>query len=375
MASLVFGFFIFQLLNGWFFLGRTKINFGDLDYVVSCGNAFSLDTNYFSDNGCTGYMYGSLILRIIEIFALNNQIVYTMGILFIASFSFIFSSLTISSNARILNLVAGFIILFSPPIELILQRANIDALIFVLVYASSVLILKHKFRYALLLLSLCSLMKFYTLPLLIGISLLYVTKRKMNIKSQVYLLLVVLICIIDISNVGYFPADAQNFFGAPIFGEYLQFLVYGPNSHSNLFISGLLGIVLYFTACYFFQRLSLVVSIYPLVSRDLSNRQPLILFSVNFLVFVSCYFAGLNIDYRLVFIAAAVLSYFNLEFEKGSWLRIPLLVVSFVVLYTSYNTYILQPVGDLFILLLIAYFTIFFIREKSVIINSLVISK
>lgn len=375
MAGFIFGFFLYQLINGWFFLGRTKINFGDLDYVVSCGNKNGLNWSYFSDNGCSGYMYGSLILRLVEVFGLNNQQVYIIGLLFFIGFSIIFSSLTISSHNPILSLMAGSIIIFSPPVELILQRANIDALIFILVYVSSELILRHKFGWALFLLSICSLMKFYTLPLLIAISLLYTVKQKKRIRSQFYLLFVLLICVIDINNVGYFPGDAQNFFGAPIFGEYLQYLIYGPNTHSNLFISGLLGILLYWIFCYFFYRISLILPIYPSMSNVFLNRKALILFSMNFLVFASCYLAGLNIDYRLVFIAVPILAFFNLKIEKSSWLKFPLLFVAFLVLYTSYNTYIFQPIGDFFILLLIAYFTVFFLKEISIIITALNITR
>jgi len=375
MAGFIFSFFLYQLMNGWFFLGRTTTNFGDLNYVVNCGNRSGLNSNYFSDNGCSGYMYGSLILRLVEVFGINNQQVYIIGLLFFIGFSVIFSSLAISSNNRVLSLVVGLIILFSPPVELILQRANIDALIFILVYVSSELILRHKFGYAIFLLSICSLMKFYTLPLLIAISLLYAVKQKKRIRSQVYLVFVLLICVIDIKNVSYFPGDAQNFFGAPIFGEYFQYLIYGPNTHSNLFISGLLGILLYWIFCYFFYRLSSVVPVYPSISNVSFNRKPLVLFSMFFFVFASCYLAGLNIDYRLVFIAVPILTFFNLKIEGGSWFKIPLLLTTFLVLYTSYNTYIFQPIGDFFILLLIAYFTVLFLKEISIIISALTTTK
>jgi len=315
-------------------------------------------------------MYGSTVLRIIELLGIGNKIVYPVGIFFIAGLSFIFSFLAISTNNRIICLSVGFIVLLSPPIELLLQRGNLDAFIFILVFFSSILILRNKFFLSLLL-SVCSLIKFYTFPLLVYLSILYTLKRRKKFISQIYLFVIFLVCIIDIRNVSYFPSDAQNFFGSPIFGEYLSFLAYGPGSHGNLFISQALGLLFYLLTCKAFAKISRIIKIYPVIYDSKSNNKPLVLFSINFLIFISCYFAGLNIDYRLVFIAAATLSFLNIEAEQDFWPSICLTLAILIILYTSYNTYILQPIGDFFILFTISYFTVFFIKERIRIFNSI----
>jgi len=130
-------------------------------------------------------MYGSTVLRIIELLGIGNKIVYPVGIFFIAGLSFIFSFLAISTNNRIICLSVGFIVLLSPPIELLLQRGNLDAFIFILVFFSSILILRNKFFLSLLLLSVCSLIKFYTFPLLVYLSILYTLKRRKKFISQI----------------------------------------------------------------------------------------------------------------------------------------------------------------------------------------------
>jgi hypothetical protein len=371
MTGAVFGFFIFQLSAGWFFLGRTSINFGDLEYVVQCAKSDGLASNFFSKNGCTSYMYGSLVLRIIEIFGVSKQIVYPAGILMIACVSFILSYLSISNNNGIKSLVVGFVIIFSPPVELILQRGNLDSLIFTLVFISSILILKNRFFLALMLLCICSLVKFYTIPTLIVLSIFYAVKRNSKMKSQIYLLPILLICAIDVWNVSYFPSGAQNFFGAPIFGEYLMFLISGPNSHASIFLGQSIGICLFIFACMVFVKLSAFKNIYPTLGKGDFNRNSIILFSINFLVFFSCYFAGLNIDYRLIFIAAATLAFLTIKPKLENLYVYPIALTISIILYTSYNTYVLQPIGDFFILIITAYFTVFFKKEKNAILNSM----
>jgi hypothetical protein len=342
MTGAVFGFFIFQLSAGWFFLGRTSINFGDLEYVVQCAKSDGLASNFFSKNECTSYMYGSLVLRIIEIFGVSKQIVYPAGILLIACVSFIFSYLSISNNNGIKSLVVGFVIIFSPPVELILQRGNLDSLIFTLVFISSILILKNRFFLALMLLCICSLVKFYTIPTLIVLSIFYAVKRNRKMKSQIYLLPILLICAIDVWNVSYFPSGAQNFFGAPIFGEYLMFLISGPNSHASIFFGQSIGICLFIFTCMVFVKLYAFKN-----------------------------FAGLNIDYRLIFIAAATLAFLTIKPKLENLYVYPIALTISIILYTSYNTYVLQPIGDFFILIITSYFTVFFKKEKNAILNSM----
>jgi len=375
LTAIFFGFYIWQLKNTWIFLGRNEINFGDLGYVINCGDSDNLKSNFFSHNDCPDYMYGSLVLRIIEILGVTTNLVYPFGIFFIACLSAIFSYLSISVNNKILSFIVGSMILLSPPIELIIQRGNLDSLMFILVFISSVLISKNRTGISLSLLSISSLLKFYTLPLLIWYSLFFAHKFSKKMINQIYLFVILVICVIDIININRFPSDAQNFFGSAIFGEYLTFLIYGSNSHGNPFFSAILGFLLYLLACFIIFKLSKFKNIFPAISDFYANRTSLIIFVLNFFTFLSCYFAGLNIDYRLIFIAAATLSFLNLEFQTSFNMKYVIAFVLFLILYTSYNTYTLQPIGDFLILFMIAYFTIFFMVMRAKIIDSLFVKK
>jgi hypothetical protein len=375
LTAVYFGLYIWQLENTWIFLGRTEINFGDLGYVIKCGDSNNLQSDFFSHNNCPDYMYGSLILRIIEILGVTSNIIYPLGIFFIASLSAIFSYLSTSANNRLFSFIVGALIMISPPIELIIQRGNLDSFMFISVFVSSTLIAKKRFGIALLLLSISSLFKFYTLPLLIWSSLLFVHKSNKKMISQSYLFVISIICVIDILNINRFPSDAQNFFGAPIFGEYLTFIIYGSNSHGDPLLSTALGAILYLLASFLLFRLSKHKTIFPAISDISSNRTSLVIFVFNLLTFLSCYFAGLNIDYRLIFIAATTLSFLNLKFQSSFNFKYLLAFALFVILYTSYNTYVLQPIGDVFILFMISYFTIFFIIERAKIIDSIFVKR
>ena len=242
---------------------------------------------------------------------------------------------------------------------------------FILIFISSILILKNRFLLALMLLCICSLVKFYTIPTLILLSIFYAVKRNRKIASQIYLFPILLICAFDVWNVSYFPSNAQNFFGAPIFGEYLMFLISGANSHVNIVFGQSIGICLFIFASVVFVKLASINDIYPILGRDDSNRNSIILFSINFLVFFSCYFAGLNIDYRLIFIAAATLAFLTIKPNLDNRYVYPIALTISIILYTSYNTYILQPIGDFFILIITAYFTVFFYKERNTILNSI----
>jgi hypothetical protein len=116
-------------------------------------------------------------------------------------------------------------------------------------------------------------------------------------------------------------------------------------------------------------RLSKKIEIYPLSIEGSHYRRHMIIFFFNFAVFFSCFFAGLNIDYRLIFLAVAMLTYLNLQLRK--FVIVSLAILLIITMFTSYNTYLLQPIGDFVIMLLTGYFTVFIWRERKIFFKSL----
>lgn len=356
-------YFLIQYLSSWVFLGSNKINFGDLGFVIECGQETAGST-YYSQGKCSDYMYGTFLLKTIEFSNLPVESVPYIGFFFIFSIAFIFSWLSFNFRRNFLIILLGFLCLISPPTELILQRANIDALIYLLVFLSALLLGYQKYVFVLSVLVLTTLIKFYTFPVLFVLSILFCISHSRKMLSQVYLVPILIFTLYDISNVPYFPSGAQNYFGSQIFGEYIWFVIYGPFSMGNFIISSLIGFVLFAVCLYILILLQRSYHFFPQI--NIGGRNPILIsiFLLNFITFFGCYFAGLNIDYRLIFIATAFLAFVNLEFESQLKYRRILVISLLVILYTSYNTYFLQPVGDVLLLVLTSYFSLFLYYQK-----------
>jgi hypothetical protein len=278
IALLTFVFFailIFEYSKGWLFLGKTKIDFGDLAYIVNCGQGLNIDKSFFSNNGCSAYMYGSINLRIVEVLNLKDSSIIAGGFVFFFFTSLIFSVVNNHLFGKhILLGTFGTLIFFSPPIELILERANLDALIFILVIASALLFANKKIVFSIFLLAICSLMKFYTLPLLILVSFISASSFKRFKFLQLYLAFILVICAVDIYRVPSFPWDARNMFGIPIYAEYLSFVLQGPNSHSNRIFATSLGLIIFALVMFSIIKLSKRFSIFPSdINSEISRNQ------------------------------------------------------------------------------------------------------
>lgn len=365
LALLGFAILMLEYSTRWLFLGRTEIDFGDLAYVIKCGQGLNSDGGFFSNNGCTSYMYGSINLRIVELLNLNDTSIVIVGIFFFASVSLIFS-IIILDLLKINTWLGlfGLIIFFSPPIELILERANLDALIFIILIVSAYVFNDKKKYLSLSLLAISSLMKFYTLPLLLLLSIVLSINKRKRIFSQIYLVLIIIICAIDISHVPNFPWDARNMFGLPVYAEYLSFLLDGPNSHSNRLFATTFGLIIFIFINFCVYRASKKFAIYPAKFSENLSRRKLLIFLFNFFVFFSCFIAGLNIDYRLLFLAVSVLIFLSFGISKP--LIVSLCTLLSIVMFTSYNTYIFQPLGDFVIMVLTCYFTLFIGKERKI---------
>ena len=140
-------------------------------------------------------------------------------------------------------------------------------------------------------------------------------------------------------------------FGNIIWGEYLVFLVSGENTHSNYVMSSIIGVLLIAVPTLVFVR---IPRIFDLFEFSESKSQPAwtkSLFLTSSIVFLSCYFSGLSIDYRLVFLLISVVCMFRLCVV--SQFRNVVVVVSLLVsLFASYNIGDLQVFGDFGILVL-----------------------
>jgi len=343
VCLVVTGVFVYQYFFGWLYLGGQH-GFGDLIYVldrVSCiefgwEKLYSLRT----EEVCTGYIYGSTLLKILSLIPVaiveTNIVAYS----FIVIFTLIYV-VTVSQSVMPLSLAFFSIVLFfSPPIVLLLERLNIDLIIFLLVYYAASFRGKSLWLLAPTCLALASLFKFYTLPLLIGQSLNF-RKRKRAIVLISILLPTLTLVIIDMRRLEYLPWDARNMFGNAIWLEYVLYVVQGPYTHANFAAASLLGITLIACVGIVLYKMRFLEGPTAIVHGQSANRLVFVLSTYTF-----CYFSGLSVDYRLVFLLFSYLLAEQLFFmaKATAWI---LRISMFLSLYLSYNVEILQPLGDL----------------------------
>ena len=173
-SLLYFLFFAIQQSMNWPLLNywgiRGPIRFWDANVVLTMSDCYlrvGLSVfNTFKGDTCTGYMYGSELLRTLSYLNIGVNNTYVIGWIFLTILALIFGFLTSLLNPP--NFLTGFLIsliFISPPILLLVERGNFDSLIFILFFGA---VISFKYWYSFpsfLIILLISTWKFYTLPL------------------------------------------------------------------------------------------------------------------------------------------------------------------------------------------------------------------
>ncbi len=363
--SVIFGTYIFQLVNGWMYLGNQIIDFGDLKYVLDRADCSMEIGRLVFENGhsnpvCNDYIYGYPLLKFFNYLNISGQDYVVSGIVFMIVFSLI-ASLFMTYSSKLSKKILIFICLFSPPITLLIQRANIDTFIWLSIILSVFLLRRDLSYVAIMIIYLISSFKFYPSTLLLY----FIFFLKSNWKRITLFPLFILVLAsmtYDLSKIAKLPWDAKNMFGNIIWGEYLVYAINGSNSHVNYALGTIMGI--------FFLALPILMI---LKNQRISNQLKFKaesdnlfwcknLFYVNGIVFFSCYFMGLSVDYRLIYLAVPI--YCSIELcDLKPTLRVTIIVLLICSLYASYNVGVLQVFGDAAILLLTAVLFSIFIKN------------
>jgi len=193
-----------------------------------------------------------------------------------------------------------FVLFFvSPPLWLGFERGNADLLICFLVLSSAYLASLNKSLFAIWVLIISSLIKFYTFPLLLFV--LWKHRPKVN----KFLLSIGLLAL---SFVMFTDIQAQNLqqpgsfaFGSPI----VAFWINALSSNLNLgikeitpHVGQLIGILLVIIISIFFFKTKFISNqVLALTVGDLQRN----CFTYFGVVFVTCFLLGMNYDYRLIF--------------------------------------------------------------------------
>jgi hypothetical protein len=254
--------------------------------------------------------------------------------------------------------------LFSPGLFLLYTSGNMDMQIICALLIANRLIVSGKEKRGLTLICITALLKFYTAPILLITTL--IVKRK-NSRAYGSMLIfctasIILYQLIKTPPTA-FPDGAQNKFGSGIFDNYAR----KAGIDMSKFQGELLGLLFLFVALF------LIIFCYykytPLkdnTSLKLSKLQHML--ALNYLMMagtsIACYLGGLNVDYRLTFIALAGIALFQIphtrvKFVSALYPYFWMLSLWIAYPFANFKKFIgldLQPLGDIFMISTIAYF-------------------
>lgn len=254
------------------------------------------DEVYSSNSICQNWTYGSSILRLINLAGLTTSQTQLIGHLFtyLTVTTFVIHLLFFKFRKSLL--VITFLGFISPPVWLLFERANFDALIYLMVFVSALIYAKGKHLLSLLLLLLASISKFYVLPILLILGLL-TNKFKTQILSVIIFVLGIFIVVHDLMKIeGNIVQAGNNHFGMKIIGNYLGKI----GLQLELYWAYLLGLFLFLLCTKLLLKLD---GRYKLIHWNNSTIPALWHYPMFFLssVHLFCFVIGLNADYRLIF--------------------------------------------------------------------------
>ena len=307
-------FFAWIYLSEWLPLAIQKIgggrNYADLVSVLQAAECYKVegDEVYSSLTTC-GYQYGLFLLEFINFFNLNALDFKLLGFVLFAVVVLILISLAVATTDTKIQSILTFALVISPGPWLLFERGNFDLLIIVFL-ALGISAINTKFSiFTILFFALTALMKFYTLPLL----LLYVLIERNRLLKKIAfssLLLLSPIVIHNITSAESHPNPMYAAFGLPAPGLWLNFFAWRFDLPIELGMTSLyfvgLFVVLFGLYVFYFSPIKERFLAHQIGAFSLTGFQRHA-FLVSAGTYVSCFLAGMNFDYRLIFLIFALL--------------------------------------------------------------------
>jgi hypothetical protein len=277
-------------------------NFIDLKAVllsIECAKSAdpirTLDSIYLTCN----YIYGSPLLLFGKYLGLNssNTSFYAwLSLIMTSSLIGVITYISISNFKKALLVVS--LVICSPAVSLLFERANIDIIIFILVILSAWLYAKKQIFLSLAIIFIVTLLKFYTIFLLLILIFLHMNKKNYYALVPITALTTVMV-IRDLARIEKFPAGGPAQFGTGVFSWYFNQI--GIHIDKTIWI--LIGVGVTLSITYLLTKVP--QDYVPALSSKFnfrSSRGSEIAFGWSSLIFLSCFLVGFNYDYRLVFL-------------------------------------------------------------------------
>ena len=326
----------------------------DLSSVLRAATCYPvLGERIYNEQGGSGceYVYGRTLLNFLNLVHLRGSATFISGTLLMITFLalLIHFSFFYLPTKPVTSLVSVFA-LCSPPVILLLERGNIDIVIFLLLFAAFHLFASGKGLFSFLLILLASLFKFYTLPILL-ILIFKTTNKWLCLIKVVATLIAGYIVLKDVTliNQGHgVPEPTQLAFGAPLFGLELNHWAHATLTwNESLFLGWVIQIGI---ALLVINRKLLINLSYSDFMNEIGRQRSLnhLLLFFN-TVYLTSWALGMNYDYRLVYLIPLIII---LSGRTRTMYSAMTLLSAIVVIYCSFEILRAQFVGDFVILAL-----------------------
>ena len=361
-ARVIFWWGLLLLLSHYiqyfrFYLPDENKLFIDAKVILACSN--------FKNTGfpwvCKEYPYGRFLREFLDplIFLHNHTNLVVFMILSVSLLAI--AQLFVSFKSKRLAILS-FILFLSPSIALLIQRANLDILVFFLCWFGVKLYFHGKITLSLCIVLLASSFKIYPFALyllLVSLALIKTSTPKLKTTWLVLTVVAFISALIDIQNVARFPSDARNSFGLRIFGEYFTYLYSGEGYQMYPLFGSALGVAILILITRLFA-LSRFENSFPKIALSLENV-------VWFCFFLAIFVSGISIDYRLIFLLPSIALIADLNRVNQVFVS----VLFFFSYYLSYPFGNLQVVGDLALFLLLSFYMLLLYRNREQIMISI----
>ena len=310
VAIYLVNFFLAWPTTRWGDISNGSYLFGDFAWLSSWSTECSVNVGFphiFSvysqiDSTCPGFNYGTTLLILLSIFpiAWETYIVAAITVGLIAVFVlgyFLASAYRLSFWQKVLVSLA----FFSPGTYLLFERGNLDLVIFLLIVLAAALLGKGGFLSGFFVIIFATLLKFYTLPLVLLVALLSKNSRERFI-TTVFTLLTFTWVLIDFNRGPGLPEYGTVQFGYPVLGHYFEWLNISVQPLPTLI--GFLAPGLVWVLLVLLERRA-GKGFQTTLTQSISNLQNDYAFLLTAVAFCAMFFVGLSFDYRLIFLALA----------------------------------------------------------------------
>lgn len=269
---------------------------------VGFPHLFSVYSQIEASETCKGFTYGTTLIILLSILPINLEfyvgVALALGVFSVFALGFY---LTTSYRMSFWQKVLLTVVIFSPGTYLLFERGNLDLQILLLVLMAAALFTRGIYLPAYFVLLFATLLKFYTLPLVVLVSLLAKNVRD-RILSTVLTSLTLAWVIFDYSRGPILQVYGPLQFGYPVLDHYFEWLGISVKLFPSLI--GFLVPWLVWALLVLTERKA--GNLYQTkLRKSLDALEGDYAFIFTAVTFCAMFFVGLNYDYRLVFVAVA----------------------------------------------------------------------